>query len=168
MSSHSIYVQIGVSTPREISYVVHFVYRIGTVHIGPDIRGARRTHARIIEFAPELRARGVCDSHLYLTQRQLIDEVNRLLIYEGAPLRPPEIEEMITLIKDQKTPPLALDAPLEKVDEYIRARDDAYSKIIAAASRNLSVAQLSAFRAEFDFQLAYLKYFKMRRHGAAD
>jgi hypothetical protein len=98
-----------------------------------------------------------------LAQRQIVDDVNRNLVYDGHSLVPQQIEAMIVLLNENRTRALPLDASLEKVDAYIESRREAHARITAAASPILSPEQLAAFKTEFEIELAYLHYYKMRK-----
>ena len=101
-----------------------------------------------------------------LTQRTLVNEVDQILAYKGAPLSLEQREQMIDLIKAEVGKPVALNATLDQVDLFIKSRKEADERLMALASRSLTPVQVEQFRAEFDLQLAYLQYYKMRKGDA--
>jgi hypothetical protein len=101
-----------------------------------------------------------------LPQRTLVNEVNEALIYKGAPLTASESDKMIDLIKTQSSPTPPLNASLDQVDQFIDERTKASEKIISLATGDLSPVQIEAFRAAFDLEVAYWKYYKTRKRDA--
>lgn len=138
---------------------------------GQDIKSSLRK----IDADAETKIKAECgesiamalDSYEATTaQRQLVDQANRTLIYSGNPLSGAQTERVITLMRSNSSTPLSADASLERVDAYVKERQIAFSRVLAEVTPEFSPAQLVALRSEFDVELAYLDYYKMRKIGA--
>lgn len=97
------------------------------------------------------------------SERRVVNSINQILIYKQEPLTPEQFDYMVSLLHTHQSETLALDASLEAVDASIAKRRLVHREILETAKPQLTDKQLAEFKTEFDIELAYMAYFKMRK-----
>lgn len=102
-----------------------------------------------------------------IPHRQVIYGMNQVLMSSNECLSSSQADKVLNYLASNVTASLRIDASDSEMVSYIHSRELNHEQIRKLAQRDLTPIQMIELDRELDTEIAYLKYFRMRREQLA-